>query len=96
MGRKIVASRVGGLIELLGNDEERGWLVKIVPWESCDYDAPELDEEAYARLADRIADALADPHGDGRTDGQAMHGALIWRPGPAWMGGAYVGTILCL
>lgn len=59
MGKKVVASRVGGLIELLGKNEERGWLVKIVPWESCDYTAPdELPMDRYQALAERVCDAL--------------------------------------
>lgn len=61
MQKKVVASRVGGLIELLGKNEERGWLVKIVPWESCDYTAPdELPEDRYEALAERISAALED------------------------------------
>ncbi|MBP6945052.1 glycosyltransferase family 4 protein [Patescibacteria group bacterium] len=61
MGKKIVASRVGGLIELLGKNEERGWLMKLVPWESCDYAAPdELPLDRYEALAARVCEALRD------------------------------------
>lgn len=61
MGKAIVASRVGGLIELLGLHEERGRLVKLVDWEASNYDAPnELSEEAYRRLADAVISAIRD------------------------------------
>jgi glycosyltransferase involved in cell wall biosynthesis len=60
--KRVVASKVGGLIELLGRDEARGWLVSLVPWEACNYDAPEeLPEDRYRALADRIIEALEDP-----------------------------------
>ncbi|MBU2613211.1 glycosyltransferase [Patescibacteria group bacterium] len=69
LGKRIVASRVGGLIELLGTDEERGWLMKLVPWESCDYDAPdELPEDRYRALADRVMDAYTSSEGTRKTD----------------------------
>ncbi len=55
MGKSIVASRVGGLVELLGEHDERGTLVKIVDWEGSDYDAPvQLPQESYMRLAEAV------------------------------------------
>ncbi len=66
--RKIVASRVGGLIELLGRNDERGWLMKLVPWESCNYDAPdELSPETYKAFADKIMDAYESRDGSIKT-----------------------------
>ena len=68
LGKKIVASRVGGLIELLGKNEERGWLAKLVPWESCNYDAPlELSEDKYREFASLILSALEDPNSINKT-----------------------------
>jgi glycosyltransferase involved in cell wall biosynthesis len=63
MGMKkiVIASKVGGLIELLGRGEERGLLVSLVPWEHSSYDAPlELPKEKYELLAQRIAEGLLD------------------------------------
>jgi glycosyltransferase involved in cell wall biosynthesis len=59
MKKMVIASKVGGLIELLGRDEERGILVSLVPWEHSSYDAPlELATEKYELLAQRIAEGL--------------------------------------
>lgn len=59
MGKPIVASRVGGLIELIGEDNNRGILVKLVPWEKSNYDAPlKLDRERYINLANAIMEIL--------------------------------------
>jgi glycosyltransferase involved in cell wall biosynthesis len=59
MKKMVIASKVGGLIELLGRDEERGILVSLVPWEHSSYDAPvELPREKYELLAKRIAEGL--------------------------------------
>src|SRR3972149_3054165 len=52
LGKAVVASRVGGLIELIGKKEERGRLVTLVPWESSDYNAPiRLAADRYTALA---------------------------------------------
>jgi len=60
MKKKIVASRVGGLIELLGSNEERGILVKLVDWEHSNYDAPlTLPSAATNRLAEAVLFALS-------------------------------------
>ncbi len=60
--KPIIASRVGGLIELLGSESERGWLVRLVDWESCNYDAPmELPEDRYVEFAETIVRVLKDP-----------------------------------
>jgi glycosyltransferase involved in cell wall biosynthesis len=65
MGKRILASRVGGLIELLGQNEERGWFTKLVDWESSDYDAPEtLPEERTQGFASDVVRALKDQRGD--------------------------------
>lgn len=59
--KPIIASRVGGLIELLGKDQERGLLVSIVPWESCSYDAPlDLPVESYRKIAEAVDVVLRD------------------------------------
>ncbi len=62
LGKTIVASRVGGLIELLGRHEERGALVALTESEHCDYDAPmTIAPEKIAALADAVIDAVAHP-----------------------------------
>lgn len=59
LGKRIVASRVGGLVELLGENEDRGWLVRLVDWQGSNYDAPlTLDAGRYQDLADTIYRAL--------------------------------------
>lgn len=60
MGKgEIVASKVGGLIELLGEHEERGRLVELVSWSSSNYDAPlQLEEDKYKKLAKVIIECL--------------------------------------
>jgi glycosyltransferase involved in cell wall biosynthesis len=60
MKKKIVASKVGGLIELLGSSEERGILVKLVDWEHSNYNAPlTLPSEAISRLAEAVLFSLS-------------------------------------
>lgn len=61
-GRIVVASKVGGLIELLGRDSERGYLVDLTGNEHSEYDAPFfLPEASIKRLADAISHALSHP-----------------------------------
>lgn len=61
VGAKIVASRVGGLVELIGEHEERGRFVKLVDWEGSDYHAPwELPAERIQQLARIVVAALRD------------------------------------
>ncbi|MCK5061000.1 glycosyltransferase family 4 protein [Candidatus Parcubacteria bacterium] len=61
MGKKIVASKVGGLVELLGKNEERGRFVKLVEWEDSNYDAPKkLSEDVYKKFAKIIVAYLID------------------------------------
>ncbi|MEY2665225.1 MAG: hypothetical protein RLZZ480_330 [Candidatus Parcubacteria bacterium] len=61
MGKLVVASRVGGLIELVGSNEERGYLVDIVSWTGSNYDAPlTLPVQSYKNLANAILRALGD------------------------------------
>lgn len=65
MGKKIVASRVGGLIELLGRNQERGRLVDLVSWRSSSYSAPErLPAESYRVLAAAVIESLRDDSAD--------------------------------
>ncbi len=65
VGVPIVASRVGGLIELLGKNEERGTLVKLVDWEESNYDAPNtLPEDRYKALAEAIVDNILNKNED--------------------------------
>ncbi|MGB2580835.1 MAG: glycosyltransferase family 4 protein [Minisyncoccia bacterium] len=62
MGKNIVSSRVGGLPELLGKNEERGKLITLVSWEGSNYDAPlTLDEERYKDLANMISESILFP-----------------------------------
>jgi glycosyltransferase involved in cell wall biosynthesis len=59
MGKMVVASRVGGLVELIGRKNERGLLVELVPWEESNYDAPmSLPVEKYQALAEGILRGL--------------------------------------
>lgn len=65
IGKVVVASRVGGLVELLGENNERGLLVKLVDWEGSNYDAPlKLNEYRYKALAETIAEALLTDQGE--------------------------------
>lgn len=80
--KKIVASKVGGLIELLGRQEERGALVELVPWESCNYDAPEtLPEDRYEEFARKIIDAVENPQAEERAERARQYAIknLDWR-----------------
>ncbi|GEM_PF-545705 len=72
LGKAVVASRVGGLVELVGREEERGRLVTLVPWESSNYDAPiRLSPDRYTILAQAIAESLA--NGDSERKKNALH-----------------------
>lgn len=80
MGKSVVASRVGGLPELLGKNEERGRLVNLVSWEGSNYDAPlTLPEERYKALANMISESISFP--DKKRMNAALHYAeheLSW------------------
>ena len=55
MRKKIVASRVGGLVELIGENNERGTLVRLVDWQGSNYEAPiSLDRSRYLELAGAV------------------------------------------
>lgn len=72
-GTFVVASRVGGLIELLGEKGERGSLVSLVPWEKSNYDAPlALDTLRYQALAEAVVEGLC-----GDTSGK-VEAALVY------------------
>ncbi len=59
MKKKIIASRVGGLVELLGEADERGWLVDLVDWQGSNYDAPlKLPSKNISRLASKVVEVL--------------------------------------
>lgn len=61
--KPIVASKVGGLIELLGENNERGILIKLFDWGKSSYDAPPIDQvskEKYQLLARVILKVLED------------------------------------
>ncbi len=61
MGKPIIASRVGGLIDLLGSDSRYGELVKIYDSEACTYGPPDrLPQERLQPLADSIIAFLQD------------------------------------
>ncbi len=62
MGKPIIASRVGGLIDLLGSDSRYGELVKIYDSEACTYGPPDrLSAERLQPLVDAIIGFLQDP-----------------------------------
>jgi glycosyltransferase involved in cell wall biosynthesis len=84
MGMKkiVVASRVGGLVELIGKNEERGYLVDLVPWEGSNYDAPlELPVERYKALADKITEAIENV---AESEQKAAKGALYAKSELSW------------
>lgn len=59
IGTPVVASRVGGLVELLGKNEERGRLVTLVDHEGSNYDAPlTLPEDRLRALAHTVLEVL--------------------------------------
>lgn len=62
MGKPLIASRVGGLIDLLGTDSRYGELVSIYDSEACTYDPPDtLPVERLQPLADAIIHFLQNP-----------------------------------
>lgn len=62
MGKPIIASRVGGLIDLLGSDSRYGELVRIYDSEACTYGPPDrLPGERLQPLADAIIAFLENP-----------------------------------
>jgi glycosyltransferase involved in cell wall biosynthesis/2-polyprenyl-3-methyl-5-hydroxy-6-metoxy-1,4-benzoquinol methylase len=61
IGTPLVATRVGGLIELVGKKEERGFLTDLFGRASSLYSAPEvaeIPEEKYRSFAEKIVCAL--------------------------------------
>ncbi len=55
----VVASRVGGLVELIGEGEERGLFVKMFEWTHSNYDAPmDLPQETYQHVAEVLNSSL--------------------------------------
>ncbi len=63
MQKPLIASRVGGLIDLLGTNSEYGLLVPIYDSEACTYDPPDtLPPERLQALADAILSFLRDPN----------------------------------
>jgi glycosyltransferase involved in cell wall biosynthesis len=62
MEKPLIASQVGGLIDLIGRDDRHGQLVDIYRDEACSYDPPErLPAEQLRPLADAILAFLRDP-----------------------------------
>ncbi len=62
MQKPLIASRVGGLIDLFGEDEEYGTLVSIYNSELCNYNAPAfIDPIKLRRFADVIIDSMDYP-----------------------------------
>lgn len=62
MGKPLIASKVGGLIDLIGRTNDYGTLVSIYGSESCTYDPPlRLPEDSLRPLADVILDVLDHP-----------------------------------
>lgn len=79
MAKPVVASAVGGLVELLGRDGSRGRLVKLVDWGHSNYEAPEVSAmppERFAFLADAISDLLDDAGARARIGVEARAFAL--------------------
>lgn len=73
LGKPIVASRVGGLIELLGEHNERGILVDLVPWTGSDYAAPlSLGKDRYHALAQAVIDAIISPQSEVKKRGEQI------------------------
>jgi glycosyltransferase involved in cell wall biosynthesis len=65
MEKSIVASRVGGLIELLGGAEPVGRLIQLVDNEHSDYAAPSISSisaQRYSAMAKSIMGLLEDAH----------------------------------
>lgn len=59
MGKAIVASRVGGLVELIGKNHERGMLINLIGWEESNYNAPlRLSQENYKALAEAVINSI--------------------------------------
>lgn len=62
MGKPLICSRVGGLIDLLGKDSFYGLLVSIYGSEQCNYAPPDyLPREELQPLADAIVDFFENP-----------------------------------
>lgn len=62
MGKPIIASRVGGLIDLIRPDNKYGQLVSIYETEACTYDPPDrMSQEELQPLAEAIITFLKDP-----------------------------------
>ncbi|HRH94090.1 MAG TPA: glycosyltransferase family 4 protein [Candidatus Peribacteria bacterium] len=80
--RPVVASRVGGLVELLGADESRGYLVKLFDDEHCNYDAPwTLEPARITQLADAVSRVLTHPEEAAAKAGAASrhaHANFAW------------------
>ena len=82
MRKPIIASRVGGLIDLLQRDEQFGTLVDLYDTEACSYDAPmTLPREKLELLADAIEGVFTDPvSAQVKADAAYAHvkGAYSW------------------
>lgn len=62
MGKPVIASCVGGLIDLIGRDNTYGTLVPIYDSEACTYDPPDtLPQGRLQVLADVVLHFLRDP-----------------------------------
>lgn len=62
MGKPVVASRLGGLEELIGGDGSRGVLVDLFDSNESTYVAPpSLTEDASNRLAEGVIALLEEP-----------------------------------
>ncbi len=62
MAKPLIASKVGGLIDLIGRDNAYGTLVSIYDSEACTYDPPDrLPQERLQPLANAILSYLENP-----------------------------------
>jgi len=86
MEKAVVASRVGGLIELLGGPEPVGRLIQLVDNEHSDYQAPPIaaiPPERYSAMAESIVGLLDDPVENRRLGTASRKRALVrfeWTP----------------
>jgi glycosyltransferase involved in cell wall biosynthesis len=82
MGRPLVASKVGGLIDLIGRDNNNGTLVEIYESETSNYDAPEtLPEKQLEPLVQILLDVFLNPDS---YEKKALHAAKHAQENYSW------------
>lgn len=71
MERPVVTSAVGGLPELIGESQERGYMVDLFGRSESVYDAPDVSSiptERYKSFAEAINDAISAPDTNVRVE----------------------------